>query len=65
MRRIDLCLFFEVDTEANTVWTALKNYLRDSKIRSLAGEKSFIQYQDCHHDEIPPRPCEILERIEK
>jgi len=67
MRRIRNDLMFEdgAETEADEVWAAMKSYLRDMQIKSLAMEKSFIAYEECHHDETPPRPCEIIERFEK
>ena len=65
MRRIRADLMFEKDSEADEVWVVIKKYLKEKKIRNIANEKSFIKYEDCHHDENPPRPCEIIERFEK
>lgn len=61
--RIDLMLPDKVDSDE--VWAKLKNYLKTKKIKSLVSEKSYIEYQECHHDESPPTPCVIIERFEK
>ncbi len=65
MRRISVNLIFEQNIEADEVWQALVTYLKNKQIRNIAGEHSFIEYQDCHHDESPPRPCSVLARFEK
>ena len=65
MRRIRVDMMFERDNEADEVWQALKAYAKNKKLRSLTEEKSYIQYENCHHDENPPRPCEPIERYEK
>ena len=65
MRRIRCDLIFEQAPEADEVWSALKTYLAKKQISSIALEKSYIEYEECHHDESPHRPCEILEHLEK
>jgi len=65
MKRIRVDLMFEINTEADEIWGALKTYLRNKEIKNLAKEKSFIHYEECHHDETPSKPCEIIERVEK
>jgi len=61
MRRIRVNLMFEKDSDADTVWSALKNYAKTKELRNLTNEKSYIHYEDCHHDESPPRACELIE----
>ncbi len=63
MKRIDVKLMFEKDSEANEVWGVLKNYLKNKKIKNLVNEKSYIQLHECGHD--TGTPCVVLERFEK
>jgi len=65
MRRITVRLMFEKDSEADEVWGALKNYLKNKQIKSVVNEKSFIEYHECGHDNTPPTPCATLERFER
>lgn len=65
MRRIRIDLQFGNETDADEVWGALKNYLKNRDIKSIVGETSFIEYEECHHDQSPPQPCEIIEKFEK
>ena len=58
-------LMFDKKNDADEVWTALKQYAKKRSLKSLTGEKSFILYEECHHDESPPQPCVIIERFEK
>ncbi len=39
--------------------------LRDKLLRANAVESSYIEVQKCYHDEIPPKPCEVLYRWDK
>ena len=61
MKRIRCDLIFAKTSDANTVWQALKNYAKNVKLKSLVGEKGFIDYHECHHDE-SPRGLAILRR---
>jgi len=61
--RLRVDLIFPIKADAVTVGLALKQQL--SKVVNLVEEKSFIQLEECHHDEDPPMPCKIIERIEK
>ena len=65
MRRIRIDLMFGSETDADKVWVALKNYLKNKDIKSTVRETSYIEYEECHHDESPPQPCTILQRLEK
>ena len=65
MRRIRVDLIFEDIAEADDTWAAIKNYIKNKKLRNVLEERSFIEYHECHHDSNPPQPCVILERIEK
>ncbi len=65
MRRIKTDLIFEKNSEADEVWSALKNYLKNKKIKSLVNETSYIDYHECYHEASPPRPCVTIERLEK
>jgi len=58
-------LMFPEKADADEEWAKLKVYLKNKDIRSLVDEPSFIQYIISHHDETPPRSCELIERFEK
>ncbi len=62
MRRIRIDLMFEIPEEADTVWAALKNYLKTKQIKNLVNEKSYIDYHECHHD--TGGACVTLEHFE-
>lgn len=63
-RRIKIDLMFEDPLQADNVWKAIKTQAASVKLKNMVNEKSFIQYEECHHDELPPKPCVILQRIE-
>lgn len=61
--RIRTDLIFEEKSEADEVWSALKTYLRTKNIRNIAEAKSFIDYEECGHDE--GKACIPIEHFEK
>ena len=61
--RIRTDLIFTKKPDAVTVGLALKEELK--KVVNLLEEKSFIELEECHHDESPPQPCKVIQRIEK
>ncbi len=64
--RVRADLIFETTLEGTKVFNTIKTYPNLlEKIRNLAQEHSFIEIEECHHDETPSRPCVILQRIEK
>jgi len=65
MRRIEVLLIFGDDADGDKAWAWLKANIPMSKLRNIADEHSYISYHDCHHDETPPRACELIERLEK
>jgi len=65
MRRIKVDLMFNNDFEADEVLEMLIKYFKIKGIKNIVGEKSFIQYEECGHDQSPPAPCKILKRLEK
>lgn len=66
--RIRLDLAFDKEDIPQAVFDKAKEVL--SKAVKIAnkdnpmGEVSFIEIHKCFHDEDPPRPCEIIKRIE-
>ena len=63
--RVKVDLMFPNKSDGDQVWAALKNYLQTKNIKSLAEEKSFIEYHECHHDESPPQACKVIQRFER
>ena len=64
--RLDLILDNDKLALANTIYNQLFTQLKDNaRVITLTDEKSFLELEECHHDESPPQPCQILERIEK
>ena len=66
--RIKADLIFNLTGDGSTFFQTIKNYsgLLNKIINLQAtGENSFIELEECHHDETPPQPCKILQRIEK
>ena len=61
--RIRADLIFPEKSDAVAVGQGLKEQL--SKVVNLLEEKSFIELEECHHDESPPQPCVILQHLEK
>ncbi len=64
--RIDLC--FNAEDISQAVFDRAKQVLSQAvKIARQGeptGEISFIEIHKCYHDEDPPKPCEIIKRIE-
>jgi len=65
MRRIKIDLLLESNRQADAVWVKVKDVFNTSRLASIADEKSYIEYEECHHAESPPGECKIIERIEK
>ena len=63
MRRIRIDLTFEIQSEGDEVWTVMKKYLKEKKIKSHVNETSFIDYEECNHS--IGLPCIKLERFVK
>lgn len=61
--RLRMDLIFPEKADAITVGQALQAQL--PKVRNLVNEKSYIELEECYHDESPFKPCKILQRIEK
>ena len=62
--RIKVDLKFPDKAESEEVWAGIVGYFRRKKVINLEGERSFISYEECHHDESPSQPCLILQRLE-
>jgi len=43
----------------------MKRYLKDKNLRNIPEVKSYIDYEECHHDETPIRDCEPIDHKEK
>jgi len=64
--RLDLILDDSRLSLANTIYTQLLTSLKDhARVIELTMEHSFLEIEECHHDESPPKPCVILKRVEK
>jgi len=61
--KVETMLIFDKKSDAVAVGQGLINSL--SNVRNLLMETSFIQLEECHHDETPLRSCVVLERREK
>lgn len=67
--RIMLDLIFDItdQTTVENLWSALKILM--PKFKTIGGidgfglEKSTITIHRCHHDEVPPLPCEVVKKI--
>ena len=66
--RTDLCFSDEDESVARSVYDRANSVLQKAVRIAVGGEEtgevSFIEMHRCHHDEDPPRPCEVIERIE-
>ena len=55
------------ETKVMTLYTALKNakaifeVINAGKVNE---ERSRIEIHKCYHDEIPPKPCELIDKVE-
>ena len=67
MKRVRIDLIFpdteEGDSRAGQLMQTLDYYLT-LKVKNLVKELSYIEIHDCHHEEIPERPCENFERFD-
>ena len=61
--RVRIDLMFPLQVDGDEVWAKLKDYFQIKTVKSLANEKSYIEYHKCFHDE--GLPCELIERVEK
>jgi len=53
-------------TLANTIYRQLLTVIKDhAQVIEATQETSFLELQECHHDESPPKSCIILKRVEK
>jgi len=66
--RIRLDLIFEKEEDAMEAFNFLKkrrNLFRTIKKGKPDEERSVLEIHKCYHDEEPPKPCEIIEHIER
>ena len=61
--RADLIFKETIDAEDLIRWFKTQNIM--SKLQNIAEEKSYIELQECHHDESPPKPCLVIKKIVK
>ena len=65
--RVDLC--FEAEDKPQAIFDKAESFLA-STVKLIGeravevGESSFIEIHRCYHDEDPPKPCEVIKRIE-
>lgn len=61
MRYVIRCLMrFEDEAARDKAFSYLKKRFK----KTFKGEDSFVEKHLCYHDEDPPRPCWIEERVE-
>lgn len=63
--RLHIDLIFDITDKAKIkeYWDKLKADKAFFREITASGEQSKISIQICHHDEDPPRPCEIIKEI--
>ena len=61
MRRIRVNLIFEEPVDGDSFWNSLKQLASKSKFRNLNSESSFIEYEECGHDQ--GLPCSIIQKV--
>ncbi|MBT9166930.1 MAG: hypothetical protein DDT19_00254 [Syntrophomonadaceae bacterium] len=65
--RLTYTLFFDLEKDAKNLHGKLKSAL--AKATNVGSgpnqEKSVIELHQCFHDESPPRPCILIERVER
>ena len=66
MYKVRMELILSDVTLSNTIYGRLETELKKhgKVINAAIVEKSYLELELCHHDESPPRPCEIIKRIE-
>jgi len=64
--RIDLCFNAEETSQAifDRAKQVLTKAVRIARQGEPTGESGFIEIHKCYHDEDPPKPCEVIKRIE-
>lgn len=63
--RVRCDLIFNKTDNAKDIIKLFESHNTIGKVMNLAREKSFIELEECHHDESPPQPCKVISRIEK
>ena len=63
--RVMADLIFKETIDAEDLIRWFKNQNIMDKLRNIAEEHSYIELQECYHDESPTKPCEIIKRIAK